>query len=151
MFKFLTKKKNQFKAHCSLSKQPLDRESSYLVTTAQVISSRKFWDNVMTEPDTLSYTEAYFKNGDTTAKNIRGMIFKKYSQEEKAWVISDAQIHLFDIDQEMAKSLADQWWDSQGAFVPESTKVSLEELGTDSFEEIKSYAITEAGKAQIAN
>lgn len=149
MFKFLTKKKNQFKAHCSLSKQPLEKESTYLVTTAQIISSTKFWDNVMTEPDTMSYTEAYFKTGDSTAANIRGMIFRKYSEVEKAWLISDSQIHLFDVDEQEAKELADQWWDSQGQQVPEISTTSLKHLGDEKFEEIKSYALTMAGKAQV--
>jgi hypothetical protein len=149
MFSFLSKKKNQFKAQCSLSKQPLDKESSYLVTTAEIISSRKFWDNIMTEPDTMSYTEAYFKSGDSTAANIRNMIFKKYSQQEKAWVISDAQLHLFDVDQAQAKNLADQWWESQGAFVPEESLSSLSALGDSAFEEIKKYATTEAGRSHV--
>lgn len=149
MFKFLTKKKNQFKAQCPLSKQNLDKESSYLVSTAQIISSKKFWDNIMTEPDTMSYTEAYFKSQDATAKNIRSMIFKKYSQEERAWVISDSQIHLFDIDQELAKNFANQWWDSAGTVLPDFSKNSLEILGETKFEEFRSYAITQAGKSHV--
>ncbi|MFT6865475.1 MAG: hypothetical protein ACJA08_000293 [Cyclobacteriaceae bacterium] len=149
MFKFLSKKKNQFKAQCSLSRQPLDRESSYLVTTAQIISSKKFWDNIMTEPDTMSYTEAYFKNGDSTAANIRGMIFNKYSAVDKAWVISDAQLHLFEIDQQQAKTLADQWWDSEGSFSPEESKTSLKELGDQQLAAIRTYAVTEAGRAFV--
>lgn len=149
MFKFLTKKKNKFKAQCALSKQPVERESSYIVSTAQVISSKKFWDNIMTEPDTMSYTEAYFKNGDSTAMNIRGMIFKKYSQEDKAWLISDAQLHLFDVDHSEAKALAEQWWDAEGAFSSEEIKTSLTKLGDEKFEEFKSYAITKAGKSHV--
>ncbi len=149
MFKFLTKKKNQFKAQCSLSRQPLDRESSYLVTTAQIISSKKFWDNIMTEPDTMSYTEAYFKTGDTTAANIRGMIFKKYSAVEKAWIISDSQIHLFEVDEQQAKDLAVQWWDSEGTLLPEVSKTSLALLGDKKLADIKNYAIEEAGRSRI--
>ena len=68
------KKKKKFRAQCELSKMPVEKESAYLVTTAQIISSKKFWDNVMTEPDTMSYTKAFFKSGDQVATNMRHMI-----------------------------------------------------------------------------
>ena len=149
MFKFLTKKKSNFSAQCALCKQPLDKDSAYVLTTAEVISSRKFWDSIMTEPDTMSYTEAYFSKGDATAENIRGMIFKKYSGEDKVWVISDSQLHLFDIDESRAKEQASLWWESGGTFVPDRAKNSLTELGERSFDEIKTYAVTEAGRARV--
>lgn len=151
MFKFLTKKKNQFKARCALSKQPLDRESTYLINTAQIITSRKFWDNVMTEPDTMSYTESYFKTGDATATNIRGMIFNKYSQEERAWPVADSMLHLFDIDESSAKADGITWWESEGKTLPELSKRSLKELGEDQIKECKLYAITEAGRSQVVD
>lgn len=146
---FKKNKKKAFKAHCELSRQPLERASSYLITTAELISSKKFWDNKMTEPDTMTYTVAHFKSGDQTAMNIRKMIFEKYSREDKHWVVSDSEMHLFDqIDQDKAKERADKWWDSKGTYVNGSAN-SLENLGPDVFEEIKSYAIMEAGRAQV--
>lgn len=148
MFSFLSKKK-KFQAQCELSKVPLQRESSYIVTTAQVISSKKFWDNIMTEPDTMSYTEAHFKSADPTAKNIRTMIFKKYSTNDKPWVISDSQLHLFEVNEMEAKAAAEKWWDSEGTLVPEDYKSSLKVLGEQAFNEIQAYAIMEAGKSRV--
>ncbi|MEQ9306790.1 MAG: hypothetical protein RJQ14_22940, partial [Marinoscillum sp.] len=82
MFNLFNKsKKKKFRASCDLSGNVLDRESAYVLSTVQIISSQKFWDNIMTEPETLTYTEAHFKSGDQTAANIRNMIFKKYSNE----------------------------------------------------------------------
>ena len=146
---FKRNKKKEFKAHCDLSRQPLDKASSYLLTTADIISSKKFWDNKMTEPDTMTYTVAHFKSGDETATNIRKMIWEKYSREDKTWVISDAELHLFDIDQSKAKAMADEWWDNKGLYTPENGHKTLGDLGEDVIEDLKSYAIMEAGKSQV--
>jgi hypothetical protein len=148
--KLFGKKKKEFKAQCQLSKMPLDKESSYLITTAQIISSKKFWDNKMTEPETMSYTEAHFKNGDQTAGHIRKMIFEKFSKEDKPWLISDSQLHLFDVDVEKAKMMAAEWWEKEGDFIPEGTDQSLKLMDQEVFEEHKIYAINEAGRHLIA-
>lgn len=139
-------KKKKFKATCELSKTPLDRESAYIISAAQILSSKKFWDNVMTEPETMTYTEAHFKKGDPTAKNIRTMIFKKYTNEDKAWVISDSQIHLFDLDVDKSKQLANEWWDSEGRELPEHLTTTLSDMDEEAYESFKSYAINDAGK-----
>jgi hypothetical protein len=148
--KLFGKRKKEFKAQCELSRQPLDKNSSYLVSTAEIISSRKFWDNKMTEPDTMSYTEAHFKSQDQTAGNIRKMIFEKFSKEDKPWIIADSQLHLFEIDEQTSKEMANQWWDSQGSFIPNGTNNSLEVMGKEKFEEIRTYAVDEAGRKMVA-
>lgn len=149
MFSFLSKKK-KFQAQCALSRVPLERGSAYMVTTAQIISSKKFWDNIMTEPDTMTYTVAHFKKNDPTAKNIRTMIFNKYSASDKPWVIADSQIHLFEIDQTEAKQMAEMWWDSEGTVVPDEAQSSLKSLGDLAIAEWQSYAIMEAGRSRVA-
>lgn len=117
-----------------------------MLTTAEIVSSKKFWDHKMTEPDTMSYTISHFKNGDQTSTNMRKMIFQKYANEDKPWIVSDSQIHLFDIDEDLAKSRGDQYWDSKGEEVPAEVANSLDSLGKDAFEEYKAYAIMYAGK-----
>lgn len=150
MFGLFNKKtKKKFKASCDLSGSLLDRESAYLLSTAQVISSKKFWDSKMTEPETMTYTEAHFKSGDQTATNIRNMIFKKYSAQDKAWVISDAHLHLFDIDESNAKELANQWWDSEGTEMPGEVSSSLTAMDDQEFENYKNYAVNEAGRRMV--
>jgi hypothetical protein len=148
MFNLFSKKK-KFKASCDLSGAPLEKESAYLVSTAQIIASKKFWDNIMTEPDTMTYTEAYFKTGDANATNIRGMIFNRYAGKDKHWIISDAHLHLFDIDEQTSKSIADQWWDSEGNEVPADFTQSLANMDQTTFGEFKSYAIEEAGRRMV--
>lgn len=149
MLGLFKKKKKKFTAQCELSKMPLDKESAYLVTTAQIISSKKFWDNVMTEPETMSYTTAFFKSGDQVAANMRKMIFNKYGSKEKAWIVADSEMHLFDIDESKAKSLADKWFDEEGKFVPEESENSLTALGETTVEELKVYATEEAGRKLV--
>ena len=100
----------------------------------------------MTEPETISYTTAFFKNGDEVAANMRQMIFNKYGNQDKAWIIADSEMHMFDVDQSKAKSLADQWFESEGKFSPEEVKNSLSDLGVETIEELKTYAIHEAGR-----
>lgn len=148
MFNLFSKKK-KFKASCDLSGSPLQRESAYLVSTAQIISSKKFWDNIMTEPDTMTYTEAHFKKGDQTATNIRGMIFKKYANTDKAWAISDSHLHLFEIDEPIAKEVANLWWDSEGKEIPTELQNSLAQMDEKSLEAIKVYAVQEAGRRMV--
>ncbi|MEM8569018.1 MAG: hypothetical protein AAGF85_21340, partial [Bacteroidota bacterium] len=86
------KKKKQFKASCDISKEPVEKGYGYLLTTSQVVSSKKFWDNIMTEPETMSYTVSHFKGNDEMATKMRFMIFEKYSTVEKAWIVSDSYI-----------------------------------------------------------
>lgn len=145
MFNLFSKKK-KFKANCDLSGQMLARESAYMVSTAEIISSKKFWDNIMTVPETMTYTEAHFKSGDATATNIRSMIFKKYATKDKAWLIADSELHLFDLDETRAKSVADAWWDSEGKAVPQDLQESLAGMSAGQFEQIQHYAVHEAGR-----
>lgn len=145
MFGVFNKKKKAFKATCQLSNEPIEKGASYCLTTAEIIKSKKFWDYKMTEPDTMSYTIAHFSKGDETARNIRTMIFNKYSSEDKPWIISESHVHLFDFNEEEARQLANEWWDKEGNFAPESHTCSLKNLG-DQFEEIKEYAVMDAGR-----
>ena len=149
MLGLFKKKKKKFVAQCEISKMPVEKESAYLVTTAQIISSRKFWDNVMTHPDTMSYTTAFFKSGDEVAANMRKMIFNKYGAKDKPWIVADSEMHMFEVDQSKAKSLADQWFDSEGNFTPDESLNSLSELGEAAVEELKAYATQEAGRKLV--
>lgn len=145
---FNKKKKKEFRANCELSKEPLEKGRGYVITTAQLISSRKFWDHKMTEPETMSYTLTHFKNADPTSKNMRQMIFKKFSQNDKPWIISESYGHLFDINHSEAQALAQQWWEREGDFIPEGGDSSLTQLKPDEYSEIETYAVMEAGKAR---
>ena len=96
------KKEKKSKAKCGLSNTLLEYGEGYQITTSQLVASRKFWDHKMLEPETLSYTTAHFKSSDPTATKMREMIFNKYAMEEKAWLICESYIHLFDINKDRA-------------------------------------------------
>jgi len=140
------KKKKPFKASCAISKEPVEKGYGYLLSTADVISSKKFWDNIMIEPETMAYTISHFKENDSMATKMRGMIFEKHSSVEKPWIISDSIIHLFDVDKSKARQEAQQWWDAKGQYAPEDFKPVAETLGEDGFADVKTYAVMEAGR-----
>ena len=143
------KKKKKFKAHCDISKEPVEEGYGYLLTTVQVVSSKKYWDSIMTEPDTMSYTISHFTKNDKMATQIRNMIFEKYSSVEKPWMVSDSYIHLFDIDRSKAKEDAKKWWEAEGDFTPENSGAAEEVMEKEEFHAVKKYAVMEAGKERV--
>jgi hypothetical protein len=148
--KLLGKKKPELKARCPITKEQIENGFGYLLTTAQVIASKKYWDMIMTEPETLSYSVSHFKN-QQSGTQMRNLIFEKYSTIEKPWMISDSCINLFEnIDRSSAKELAKKWWASQGHFAPENSGPAVAALEPQAFKTWKDYAILEAGRSRIA-
>ncbi|MEL7001148.1 MAG: hypothetical protein AAFN93_00280 [Bacteroidota bacterium] len=148
--KLFGKKKPAFKANCDLSKEPIEKGFGYLLTTSQVVSSKKFWDNIMTEPETMSYTVSHFKEQDQTATQMRYMIFEKHSTVNKPWMVSDSYIHLFEVDKSKAKDEASRWWEQEGKYVPDTAGNAEETMEQSEFEEVKKYAVMEAGRERVA-
>lgn len=142
------KKKKEFKAACNITKEPIEKGYGYLLTTAQVVSSKKYWDMIMTEPETMSYTVSHFKN-QSSGTQMRSMIFEKYSSIAKPWIVSDSIISYFDVDKNEARSLAKKWWESEGNFAPVHTGPAAENLDSSLFKNSKDYAILEAGRAKV--
>ncbi|RED92657.1 hypothetical protein [Marinoscillum furvescens] len=146
----LFKKKKKFAANCALSGMPLDRSTVFLIGAADLLRSQKFWNNVMAEPETLSYTEAYFKSKDATAQRIREMLLQKYVGEDKPWVIGDSYIHFFDVDTVLAQQWGQEWWDSEGKQVPQALTKSLSQMPADELDSCRKYVLEEAGRQAIA-
>jgi len=143
------KKKKSFTAFCSVSREPLENGYGYLLTTAEVVSSRKYWDNIMTEPDTMSYTVNHFQKKDPMATRIRGMIFEKYSSVAKPWIVSDSFIGWFNVDKGKAKEWAKNWWQDEGEFEPSESGPADKILDEDNYMKIREYAIMEAGREKV--
>src|SRR6478609_1190589 len=114
------KKKKQFRASCGITKEPLEKGYGYLLTTSQIVASKKYWDLIMTEPETLSYTVSHFKN-QTSGTQMRSMIFEKYASIDRPWIVSDSVIGYFDVDKNAAKENAKKWWELEGNFKPGNT------------------------------
>jgi len=148
--KLFGKKKKVKKASCDISKEPIEEGFGYLLTTSQVVTSKKFWDNIMTEPETMSYTISHFKNKDKTATQMRAMIWDKHSTVDKAWMVSDSYIHLFEVDKQEAKKNANKWWQDEGDLNIDNVGAASETLDSQKYKEIKEYAIMEAGKERVA-
>jgi len=141
------KKKKEFKASCNITREPLESGFGYLLTTAQVIASKKYWDLIMTEPETLSYTISHFNN-QPGGTQMRNMIFEKYASVAKPWMISDSVINYFEVDKTEARNNAKKWWDSEGSYVPEMAGPASQKLDPATFSSLKEYAVLEAGRGR---
>lgn len=149
--KLFTKKKPAIKAKCPITKESIEQGFGYLLTTSQVVSSKKYWDMIMTEPETMSYTISHFKNQENGTR-MRGLIFEKFSTVEKPWIVSDSCINLFEhIDKKAAKEAAKKWWEAEGKFIPEQSGSALETLEPNKYQDFKDYAILEAGRNRMAH
>lgn len=147
--KLLGKKKPELKARCPITKEQIENGFGYLLTTAQVIASRKYWDMIMTEPETLSYSVSHFKNQESGTQ-MRSLIFEKYSSVEKPWMISDSCINLFEhIDRKSARDQAQKWWETKGSYQPDNTGPALEALEPSLYQTLKDYAVLEAGRNRL--
>ncbi|HYG03891.1 MAG TPA: hypothetical protein VD927_15695 [Chryseosolibacter sp.] len=148
--KLLGKKKPELKARCPITKEQIESGFGYLLTTAQVIASKKYWDMVMTEPETMSYSVSHFKN-QQSGTQMRNLIFEKYSNVEKPWMISDSCINLFEnIDRKSAREFAKKWWETAGNFIPDNSGPATVALDPNALQSVKDYAVMEAGRTRIA-
>ena len=148
--KLLGKKKPELKARCPITKEQIESGFGYLLTTAQVIASKKYWDMVMTEPETMSYSVSHFNN-QQSGTQMRNLIFEKYSNVEKPWMISDSCINLFEnIDRKSARELAKKWWETAGNFIPDNSGPAAVALDANALKSVKDYAVMEAGRTRIA-
>ncbi len=149
LFNLFGKKKKEFKATCKITKEPLEHGFGYLLTTAQIVSSKKYWDLIMTEPETLSYTISHFDNQPMGTK-MRHMIFEKYASIAKPWMVSDSAINYFEVDKAEARSQAKKWWESEGAYAPDTAGPAAQKLDDATFNLAKDYAVLEAGRERIS-
>ncbi len=147
LLSMFAKKKKEFRAFCNITREPLESGFGYLLTTAQVISSKKYWDLVMTEPETLSYTISHFNN-QPSGTQMRSMIFEKYASVAKPWMISDSVINYFEVDKAEARDNAKKWWESEGNFTPETAGPAAQKLDDSTFNSWKEYAVLEAGRGK---
>ena len=145
----LGKKKPTVKAKCPITKEQIETGFGYLLTTSDVVASKKYWDMVMTEPETMSYSVSHFKNL-SSGTQMRNMIFEKYSGIETPWMISDSCINLFEnIDKQTARENAKKWWAAEGKFNPENTGPAAKTLEANVFQNWKDYAVLEAGRSRV--
>ena len=146
--KILGKKKKELKARCPITKESIEAGYGYMLTTSQVVASKKYWDMVMTEPETMSYTVSHFKNQESGTQ-MRSLIFEKHSSVDKPWMVSDSCINLFEVDKANAREYARKWWQTEGNFSPIDAGTALEKLDPASYQTLKDYAVLEAGRNRV--
>jgi hypothetical protein len=80
---------------------------------------------------------------------MRNLIFEKHSSVDKAWMVSDSCIQLFDVDKAKAREDAKKWWTSEGTYNPQQTGSAVERLDPLSYQSFKDYAVLEAGRGRV--
>lgn len=148
LFSFGKKKKKPARS-CDLEGSLLEFGEGYLLTSSQIIKSKRFWDNKMVEPETLAYSKAHFERNDEMGTKMRTMIFQKYSSKEQPWLVGDGQVNQFEIDKNKAREYAQQWWESEFKFMPPEVGSADKNLSEAEYEEWREYAIMKAGESQL--
>ena len=146
---FKKQPKGKKATQCSVCKTHMERSEGYALTTSQVISSKKYWDHKMVEPDTMSYTTQHFKNKDENATKMRGIIFEKTAEKDLTWMTCETCIKHFDVDLESTMELASQWWSAENGHKIPNTGKAIDHLPSEEYEQIKTYATMEAGASLI--
>jgi hypothetical protein len=145
----LFKSKKKRTALCALTNTPLQEGEGALVTTAEVIVSKKFWESIMTEPEAMAYTINYFKNNDANAIMMRQAIFSKYADRSEPWIVSEDCLQTYGIESSLNGAEVTDWWSSKGEYRPENSGKAIDVLSPEAFEEAKNYALTQAGKSRV--
>lgn len=149
LFSFGKKKKKPARS-CDLEGSLLEFGEGYLLTSSQIIQSKRFWDNKMIEPETLAYSKSHFQKKDDLGTKMRTMIFQKYSSQEKPWLVGDGQVSQFEVDKDKAREYAKQWWESDYSFRPPAAGPADKNMDNEEFEKWKDYAIMKAGEEQLS-
>ena len=140
------KKKKKPGTQCSICKSRMEYEEGNILTSSQIVTSNSFWDKLMVEPDTLSYTKAHFESSDATATRMRHMIFNKYSEKDQAWIVCDSCVEMFDVEKEEVREHARKWWETDKAFRPPACGKASEQMKDHEYQAIKTYAVMQAGE-----
>ena len=144
---FKTKKKRT--AICALTNTPLQEGEGRLVTTSEVIVSKKFWESIMTEPEAMAYTINYFKKNDANAIMMRNAIFSKYADRSEPWIVSEDCLQTYGIVSSLNGAEVKDWWSSLGEYRPENSGKAIDVLPEHAYNEAKQYALTEAGRSRV--
>ena len=145
----LFKKKKKKSVPCALTGTPLQDGEGRLVTTSEVVVSKKFWESIMTEPEAMAYTINHFTKQDKQATMMRNAIFEKYADREEPWIVSEDCLQTYDIQSSLNGTHIQQWWESDGTFRPDGSGKAKNVLSPDKFEEVRHYAVMAAGESRV--
>ncbi|MEQ9422827.1 MAG: hypothetical protein RJQ09_00310 [Cyclobacteriaceae bacterium] len=143
------KKKKTPKAQCSICKTLLEYEEGFALTTSQVVVSKEYWDNKMVEPETMAYTTNHFKNKDENATKMRGIIFEKTAEKDHTWITCETCIKQFEVDHGEASNYAVEWWKNNGEVDLPKLGKAADHLEPSEYEDMKNYAMMDAGASKI--
>ncbi len=148
---FKKDKKKKKASKCAITGTILYYGEGRLLTTSQVVSSERFWESIMTEPEVMAYTINHFKNNDKTATQMRSIIFEKYADRNDPWIVSEDCLNTYGIEEiGDSRAYAREWWESDGLFSPPESGTAKAILPEESFARVREYAILKAGESRVA-
>jgi hypothetical protein len=145
----LFSKKKKKSAQCALTGTILYNGEGCLVTTSEVVMSKKFWESIMTEPETMAYTINHFTKKDKQATMMRNAIFEKYAEREEPWVVSEDCLQTYGIVTSLNGTDVKKWWDTDGKFKPSGCGKARQVLAPELYEEVRQYAVMSAGSNRV--
>ena len=145
----LFKKKKQKPVQCALTGTMIQSGEGSLVTTSEVVVSKKFWESIMTEPDSMSYTINHFTKKDKQATMMRNAIFEKYADREGPWVVSEDCIQTYGIVTALNGADILKWWETEGGYKPEGSGKAKQVLSPEKYEEVRHFAVMAAGESRV--
>lgn len=145
----LFKKKKKKTVSCALTGTPLQDGEGRLVTTSEVVTSKKFWESIMTEPEAMAYTINHFTKQDKQAMMMRNAIFEKYADREEPWIVSEDCLQTYDIKSSLNGEHIQKWWATDGTFKPEGSGKAKNVLSEQEFADVRHYAVMAAGESRV--
>lgn len=142
---FNEKQKNVRTRTCDCcSKSVESPTATYLLTPAQVVKSRKYWDYLMTSPEMYELSKRHFVNKDANATKQRGMIVVPLIQNSSPWCICEKCIDKFDVDKSIAKKYSIQKEENIN-FIPPNCGSAESVLPKDEYLQEMIYILSHAG------
>jgi len=145
----LFKSRKKKTAACALTGTLLQEGEGRLVTTAEVIVSKKFWESIMTEPEAMAYTINFFKKRDPNALLMRKAIFQKYANKQEPWIISEDCLQTYEIHSSLNGTHVKEWWLAGGEYTCEGCGRGADVLAEEEFHAAEDYAIKKAGESRV--
>jgi len=147
---FKKDKKKKKASKCAITGMMLQYGEGRLLTTSQVVTSKRFWESIMTDPEAMAYTINHFKNKDKSATQMRSIIFEKYAERKDPWIVAEDCLMTYGIEADKSEEYAILWWESEGTYAPPNNGSAKAQLNPAQFEEVKNYAVWKAGESRVA-
>src|SRR4030066_1056747 len=106
-------------AACDICSNPVNSPDGYLLVTRQVVQSPRYWQTYFEQNEAqfkilgVHTFQAFLKN-----PQLRENCGKTVAGQKTPWLVCEACLPKFAVDNDAARQYAQQWWQSGGKFQP---------------------------------